>query len=279
MRAEGGAGNALVFAQVTAMAGSICLAGALQSPRWRHLLLGAFGAALIAVILSGSRTDWLIAFLDTLLLAVLFRSRLRAIVSVKMVALALVVAAAVIVVMWPFIWTRVEQLLRGWNEVTAQGKYDSSLGIRIALWQIGTDLFTQHPIFGYGIHRADTLLVQDLFADYGIEKGYSHFHNGFLTLLVQSGVVGALSIAGVFVVAATTGARVSARSSDEVERFGAAILLLTVVTYMVAGASNKLLGHDILDTMLMVYLIVGLYLSVGKSSETARQSKGEASPG
>jgi O-antigen ligase len=260
IRAEGGAGNALVFAQVVAMAGSICLVGAIQIARWRLLLLAAFGAAVAAVVMSGSRTDWLIVFLDTVLVAILFHSRLRAIASVKVVLLALVVAAAVIVAFWPFVWVRVEELFRSWHEVNVKGEYDSSLGVRLALWQIGTDLFVQHPFLGYGMHRTTELMAQN-----GIEAGYSHFHNGFLTLLVQSGVVGALSIAAIFAIAAVTGVRVIANSSDRVEKLGAVILLLTVVTYMVAGMSNKLLGHDILDTMLMVYLIVGLYLAVGTS--------------
>src|SRR5690606_6861915 len=117
-----------------------------------------------------------------------------------------------------------------------QGDYDSSLGIRLSLWHIGVDLFSQHPFLGHGAHRTAELIQQN-----GIETDYSHFHNGFLTLLVESGIVGALSIAAVFVVAAVTGISVIVKSSDGTEKFGAVVLLLTVVTYMVAGVFNKLL--------------------------------------
>ncbi|NUS19958.1 MAG: O-antigen ligase family protein, partial [Mesorhizobium sp.] len=58
-RAEGGAGNAIVFATVTCLAVMLCLAGALSGieKRWKLLVLAAMAGAL-AVVYSASRMIW-----------------------------------------------------------------------------------------------------------------------------------------------------------------------------------------------------------------------------
>src|SRR5690606_20056252 len=60
MRAEGGAGNAIIFAAMTCMAASIALAGAFTREGMAAVpLFGAYCAGSIAILYSGSRTRWL----------------------------------------------------------------------------------------------------------------------------------------------------------------------------------------------------------------------------
>jgi O-antigen ligase len=97
-----------------------------------------------------------------------------------------------------------------------------------------------------------------------MDAGFNHFHNGFLTALVQAGILGAATLAAMFVVAAENAARVLRNSSDPVERFGATMIVVVVITYLTAGMTGILVGHDILDSVLMVFLVSGTYLASGR---------------
>lgn len=276
MRAEGGAGNALVFAQVTAIASGICLAAAVErQDGLRHALLGAFGAGLVAIILSGSRADWVVIVANTAVVVLLYRKRLSSFANMKALVPALLVVV-VLMLLWPYIWPRIHQLFLDWRNLEASGDYDSSLGVRLALLQAGTELFLARPFLGYGIHMTSTLVHDYLAAGFGVNVDYSHFHNGYLTILVQSGIVGLACVLGVLVTAGRCAIGAIRKGCGGHEKLGAAILLLLVVTYGLSGLTNKLLGHDILDTMLMVYLVIGLYLSQG-SSIASRQNEAERS--
>ena len=99
---------------------------------------------------------------------------------------------------------------------------------------------------------------------FGMAQGFSHFHNGFLTALVQAGILGAVTLAAIFVVAARNAAKVLRISTDPVERFGATMIVITVLTYLTGGLTGILVGHDILDSTLMVFLVAGTYLASGR---------------
>jgi O-antigen ligase len=53
-------------------------------------------------------------------------------------------------------------------------------------------------------------------------------------------------------------------SSDPLERFGATMVVVTVITYLIGGLTGILVGHDILDSTLMVFLVSGTYLACGR---------------
>lgn len=267
-RAEGGAGNALVFAQVTALGASLALAGALSFQQ-RHigLLLGAYLAGIVAIVLSGSRSDWLVLVLDTAIVLFVYRREILRRFSRKFLLLAALTLVLIAVAASPYVWSRLSLLVQNWNSLEAHGNFRSSLGIRVALWEIGTGLFREAPIVGHGMHMTHKL-IQSHMLDYGMNSSFSHFHNGILTLLVQSGLLGAICVLCVLIVAFVCGLR-GARSDASLEqRFGATMLLVLVVTSLGAGVFNKLMGHDILDTTLMVYLIPGLFLACGTTRVT-----------
>jgi O-antigen ligase len=76
MRAEGGAGNAIVFATMTCMAASIALAGAFTRQGMAAVpLFAAYCAGSIAILYSGSRMTWLALFLSTAAVLWIYRKR------------------------------------------------------------------------------------------------------------------------------------------------------------------------------------------------------------
>ena len=149
--------------------------------------------------------------------------------------------------------------------MSEHGNYDSSLGRRAELWEIGLSAVRESPIVGHG-PQATKALIKDGFEKVGVEATYTHFHNGFLTAWVETGILGVLSLAAVFVVAACLGVRTLATTATSAEaRLGAVILIAVATTYVVSGLTGILVGHDILDAMLMAYLASGIYLAAGTS--------------
>ncbi|MGT2468012.1 O-antigen ligase family protein [Mesorhizobium atlanticum] len=147
------------------------------------------------------------------------------------------------------------------------------------MWEIGFQAFREMPIFGHGIAASRALMKQGLQDQFGLQETLSHFHNGFLTALVQAGLVGALALASIFIVAAWNAASTLRLSADPVERFGATVILVAVITYLVAGMTGILIGHDILDATLMVFLISGTYLASGRTVAPIGKSAPAMSPG
>ncbi|MDX8516971.1 O-antigen ligase family protein [Mesorhizobium dulcispinae] len=265
-RAEGGAGNAIVFATVTCLAVMMCLAGALSGivKGWK-LLAAAALAGTIAILLSGSRIIWLALPIATIAVVLINRRRF---VSANPMRLALIAAAACLVIAaigLPVIMDRADFLFSDWNALTTNGDHSTALGLRVAMWEIGVGAFREMPIFGHGISASRALMKQGFHDQFGMDAGYNHYHNGFLTAAVQAGLLGASALAAIFVVAARNAARVLRLSVDPVERFGATMIVVTVITYLVGGLTGIVVGQDLLDSTLMVFLVSGTYLACGRT--------------
>jgi O-antigen ligase len=265
MRAEGGAGNAIVFATVTCMAASVALAGAFTREGIAALLLfGAYCAGSIAILYSGSRITWLALFLSTMAILWIYRRRRHAWSSAIAVSCATAAVGVITLVGTQVVPARLAALTHDWQQMSEHENYDSSLGRRAELWEIGLAAIRESPIVGHG-PQSTKPLISEGFKETGLDVFYSHFHNGFLNAWVEAGVFGALSLAAIFAVAAGAAIRTLARTGAADARLGAVMLIVVVVTYVVSGLTGILVGHDILDAMLMAFLAVGAYLAAGTS--------------
>ena len=265
-RAEGGAGNAIVFATVTCLAVMLCLAGALSGieKRWKLLVLAAV-AGTMAIVYSGSRMIWVAVPIAGIVVLLINRRRFAGASMARLAVLCGAVALVIGAVGFHVILDRADFLVSDWDALNANGDHSTALGLRVAMWEIGVKAFREMPIFGHGISASRALMKQGLQDQFGVQVTLSHFHNGFLTALVEAGLLGALALASIFVVAAWNATRTLRISADPVERFGATMILVAVITYLIAGLTGILIGHDILDATLMVFLISGTYLASGQT--------------
>src|SRR5439155_13298002 len=188
-------------------------------------------------------------------------------------AACLVVAA----IGFPIIIDRTDFLFSDWDALATKGDHSTALGLRVAMWEIGLRAFHEMPIFGHGISGSRALMKQGFHDQFGMTAGYNHYHDGFLTAAVQAGLLGALALAAIFVVAARNAAKALRRSADPVERFGATMIIVTVITYLIGGLTGIIIGHDILDSTLMVFLVCGTYLACGRTVPPIGKSAPEAS--
>lgn len=280
IRAEGGAGNAIVFATVICLAVMMCLAGRLSGLAGRKApLMPAAIAGTVAILLSGTRVIWFAAPLAAGLLLLIYRKSFSSVLALRL----LFAAAIVLAVLWIFgshlVMARIEAAINDIARMTAAGNYDTPVGLRIALWEIGLEAFRQSPVFGHGAGATQALIRNGMHDDFGLDRGFSHFHNGFLTALVEGGLLCMASLASIFAVATVNAVTTLLRRSDALERLGAAMIVVVVVTYLTAGLTGILVGHDILDSVLMIFLAVGTYLACGrKAGSTADGPAPEAEP-
>jgi O-antigen ligase len=266
MRAEGGAGNAIVFATVTCLSVMMCLAGALSGIEKKKALLACAAlAGTVAILYSESRIIWLAMLVAGIAVPLINRRRLTSRNAIRLLLIAGAIGVIIAAVGFPIISERAAFLFSDWNALATKGDHTTALGFRAALWQIGLSAFRDMPIFGHGIAASRELIEDGFHNQFNMPSvGFSHFHNGFLTALVQAGLLGAITLAAVFVVAARNAAVVLRTSTDTIERFGATMIVVTVITYLIGGLTGILVGHDILDSTLMVFLVSGTYLASGR---------------
>ncbi|TGT41349.1 O-antigen ligase [Mesorhizobium sp. M8A.F.Ca.ET.165.01.1.1] len=266
IRAEGGAGNAIVFAEVLCLAVVTCVAAALSGiERYRIALICAALGGTIAIIYSGTRIVWLALLITGIAVLLINQQKLRGRNAVRVLLLLAAIAATIAVFGSQTIAGRVAFLHSDWDALT-RGDHTTALGSRVALWDIGLKAFREMPFFGHGVGTTRLLIKQGFQDQFGMDEGFNHFHNGFLTALVQAGILGAVTLAAIFVVAARNAARVLRDSADPVERFGATMIVALVITYLTAGMTGILIGHDILDSVFMIFLVSGTYLACGRQA-------------
>ncbi|MBN9132932.1 MAG: O-antigen ligase family protein [Nitrosospira multiformis] len=95
--------------------------------------------------------------------------------------------------------TRLEQL-QAEVKLSQQGKYDTSLGYRLAMWDVGLHGILEHPFFGHGTGMPESYFEKTV-ATYkgGIYKGLpeyigtSHYHNDWIEIGMHTGALGILA--------------------------------------------------------------------------------------
>ncbi|TPK69212.1 O-antigen ligase family protein [Mesorhizobium sp. B2-4-19] len=267
IRAEGGAGNAIVFAEVLCLAVVVCVAGALSDiERHRIALICAALGGTIAIIYSGTRIVWLALLIAGIAVLLINQHRLKGRNAIRLLVLLLAAGAVIAAVGFQTISGRVDFLRSDLDALVLNGDHTTAIGLRMAVWDIGLKAFREMPLFGHGVGATQALIRQGFHDQFGMDAGFNHFHNGFLTALVQAGLLGALTLAAIFVVAARNAAVVLRNSTDPIERFGATMIVIVVITYLTSGMTGILIGHDILDSVLMIFLVSGTYLALGRQA-------------
>jgi len=277
IRAEGGAGNSIVFATAVALATTIVLAGYFYVERkWRPVLIWAYACGFIALIFSESRMSWFTVALASAAILWVHRRDIVSKVSRRAVATLAVLTLLVAIVAVVPVSQRVTLLIDDWKSIENSGNYETSLGIRLAMWHVGLDAFREAPIIGHGQAETGRLVTTALNQRYGVNLSFTHFHNGFLTAAVEMGTLGIIAVAAIFFVLIRNAAQALAIKSDPEARFGGIVLMSTAIVYFWMGSVNLMFGHDILDVMFMAMSAIGIYLGLGLSVSSKGEDQAKA---
>ena len=89
-------------------------------------------------------------------------------------------------------------------------------------------------------------------------------------------LLASLGIGAMFALIAFLAVRSLNHGRDRMARLGGTLLLMLVVVYAGGGSVNLVFGHDILDTVFMMFVIIGLFLAQGTSRLPDRQQERES---
>lgn len=244
-------GNPLILALGGLVTGLLCLHGALffrGGMRW--LLVAGALAAIIVMLTSGSRGPLLSFGAVTLLYAVIMGYRHFGLKRMLGRLLLLLVVLAGIITLFsrfdPYFSNRFDMAVeRLSNPVGGGGR---SIATRLVLYEGGIRAFLDNPLTGHG--RQNVLAAARAHSDGASERffRYTHLHNGYLTDLVASGVLGLLSLVAVLVIPLIV--FWTARPLV----FGSVLCL--VLAYGFYGMTNLLFYHDVVTLLYLGVLAV-----------------------
>jgi O-antigen ligase len=215
-------------------------------------VMGALGGS-VAVFLSGMRGTWPLL---PICLAIAVFTRRRELAALwrtwspvargLLAALTVAVLAGVAVLVAPMVGARIGEM---WGElalILADVDTPTSLNLRKEMYSAAVQAIAARPWFGYGAQNHWAAVSPYLDASVFGGISFTHFHNVFLTVGVDAGLVG---IAG-FLAVVVSPLIVAWRARHAVgggRRLGASLIL--VVAFLGAGMTNIMFFHDILDAV------------------------------
>lgn len=263
-RAEGGAGNALVFGNVVALAASVSLIGVFRHrARRRLLMICGFLAGALAVGYSASRAPLILIVVNAVIVvAIHARGRQGRLWALAALAALAALLALFMVGSGGFLLDRFDAIAGELARAYRDGHFSTSVGLRVAMWQTGLELWLEKPLLGHGAGNIRLLLSGGLAQGYGLDIGFSHFHNVFINTMVEGGLFGLVGLVAMIVLPVLVALGVLLRSPAPAARFGATLLLVFFSMFCIAGMTNIVLHHDIMDAVFMCFLAVGLFLAI-----------------
>lgn len=168
----------------------------------RMIKIGGLIAGVAASVLTGSRGGWIaVPVVAALILFVRGRDKSRRWNMILPIAVAAIMAG--IFFSSSTVRERVDAISSDLTHYQ-QGKKDTSLGIRVQLYEAAIKIVKRHPVFGLGAHGFHNDMQS--FADKGVltpaaaQLGRGETHNQFLAYLTDYGVIGGLALLAIYVV-------------------------------------------------------------------------------
>ena len=263
MRGEGGAGNALVFATVTTLAVAISFAAGLRTSGSRSVFhIVAAGAGVAAIILSQSRGVWPALLVNAAVTLFVMRRRFPAI-SMRHVGLTLLLLVPIAAL---FLWEAVPRfldLVKNYESMQG-GNFQTSLGLRVLLWKTGLQAWEGARLFGLGGGSIKEI-THHLVLEGASPVQYTHLHNQFLTTMVEAGLLGLVGLVAVIVVPLVYAWKTLRSDKTDIQEMGALMLFSVLITFVTCGLTNIMFKQDIMDTVFITTVIIGILLCSGYS--------------
>ncbi|WP_372392851.1 O-antigen ligase family protein [Xanthomonas sp. NCPPB 3582] len=269
-RAEGWT-NAIVFADIALMLlVVVAFCRPVGAVRW---LVGATIAAIVVIVLSGSRGVWLalLATLGVLVWGAPWHSaRLRLLTFVGGAVLALGVIASVPALTDQMRLGELQSDLKRYEV----GDSDSSAGARIERLQVAWDTLQAHPLTGVGVGRFDDAMheLPVCAGDTWLLRCHlGHAHNDLAEWGATQGVPGLFLLIAVYGVPLWIFVRLHRRSGQAQFRGPAAAGVMFVISYVLCGLTQSMFAHQVAASFYTA--IVGVLVGLA-----ARQAQ-QATPG
>ena len=230
----------------------------------KAIIACAIACAFYASLLSQARGAWLALLLClAVMLYMMFKSgNVKIKLKVILPLLALVIAITGASSINDLIQSRVQEAVVEIELFVSGEKVDTSVGGRLAMWDIAIDVWQEHPIIGTGLGDFDQEI--ELRQSQGVYESiavHASVHNIFLQALATTGTVGFLIL---FFSLIFQPIRIFYQSSREKLTSANTAGLVVIVAYAVFGLTESWILRAPVVSMYLLYLIT---LSVTVSRE------------
>lgn len=195
--------HAIHFGNTALALAAFSLASALSARHWRAPVLyvgsAGFVAGLTASILSGSRAGWLGLGVAMALLLGFWGCRRHW----RRVAIGSLAVCALLFSLWhtDIVQQRLHQAVSQWEQFEGDKYKDSSVAIRMVLWENAWAVFQESPVWGGGF-SAFNERIQDRIAAGELPRYYTRYktepHSEYLYQLSTRGLVGLAAFVALF---------------------------------------------------------------------------------
>jgi O-antigen ligase len=242
-------------------AGAIVVAGFACVSR-SAVMGGMLWAAALALIFIQFHQSGRVLLLATLI-AIVWQVYLRFKIDLRKfvgIFIALLIAAGVFAYSSPVLQERL-LLVKSDIALLQQGHYNSSLGYRLAMWDVGVHAIAERPLTGYGtgvperyFEAAIQTYKDGLYKDLPAFQKTSHYHNDWIEIGMHVGIPGMLALLFLYW-----------GWYQAFRRSGLSILGAGLVTYIVlAGMTDAFLIFSRMPVLLLA--ITALAMSVHKQN-------------
>ena len=276
-RAQGFGSDPIWAAQAALSIGFLALIGLREaSGLWRYALPLGPGLGIATVLLTGSRGP-LIATVPLLVIAVLASPGARTRTAVSAIVAAIFAG---------FIFDVIGDAGRIATAITAAADLlaeasigDSSIGIRVTLFEAAWEAFLNAPIAGHGWEQRVAVVYQfvaggeqAIVSADAMMQGNRHLHADMLDFGVAAGLLGLVAY-GLILIAPIVGALSSPQDSQRPARILGTVLLST--SYFFCGLSYIMLGYEFPTTL---YVVTAAILLGGCRDQPSHPARRQVSP-
>jgi len=209
-------------------------------------------SGVFAAIMSQARGVWLV-FLVYVLVAVYSAIKDRKLSLAHITAFfLLVVTLSVLSPSGDMIKQRTKAAVDEVSDFYTHDKYISSLGTRLAMWDIAVDVWKRHPVLGTGPGDFDdevrALQKNNQYVGMGV---HNSVHNIYIQALVGAGLVGLISLLAILFMSIKV-----FLTKYSVDKSAGLAGIVTVVSFMVFGVSESWILRLSIVSVFLVYITV-----------------------
>ncbi|TCQ82409.1 O-antigen ligase [Ochrobactrum sp. BH3] len=251
-RTVGGAGNAAVLGLFTVLFSSIALMNIHSTEKIERWIAGiGFVSGVIALLLSETRSAWLVLPVNIIIVAVYLQKNKR--INYKKLVLPVLAGILVAsVAFYPKVNSRIQALNYDLQSLEQNSQGLTSLNIRLFIWKGAMAAIAERPVLGYGPQDRMEAVGRHLPAGIASQISVTHVHNAFLNAAVDAGLVGVVAL----ILALSAPVLAAFKKEPGPARDASmTIALLLVASYFVTGMLGIMFGQDATDA---VYILTFL---------------------
>ncbi|MCW1744664.1 O-antigen ligase family protein [Rhizobium sp. 1AS11] len=254
-RAEAGTSNAALLGVIGVLFGGIALLN-VQSPRsveQRIAILG-YAAGLGCVLLSGTRSAWLVIPVHVVIFLWYFRKHSFHLSLRSLAITSSLLLAGLIALGSGQVLHRIQALQENLTSLERSDGEITSIGARFALYKGALSAISKDPLTGYGPQNRMASVLAELPESVRPQLPYSHVHNGFLTAGIDAGVFGIAALSLMLLTPVIGACRKEAGPGRDL---AIALALLLFSSYVITGSFGIMFNQKALDPIFayMVALI------------------------